>query len=581
MIYMNHCCFGFTSNFSVKTESRMHGFCGFSMFVMKLPNNIILNLSKSIHIIMKIIRKLLRSLGVNSIQKQLLLLNIILVISGCSAMAIIYYGMTADASTINIAGRQRMLSQRVAKEVLLVNTDIGKVNELNQTIDLFETSMNKLLKGDESFGVSKPMTDEISQQLDRVNGLWTEYRNGILELAKKSSLDNQNSLIEELYHRSPIILKEMNKAVMMMESASKQRVKDNMLLTLGLILILMTLSSTIYFYVSRFLMKPLMPLRVALKAFANGDLNKPLPSNSSQDEIGALYTDYNEARIGVAEILAKIINTCEHLNSSSNTLKNAALENAKGMSAQYQEIELISTAMNEITLTIQEVAQSSANALENTSIAEQEVSSGRLVMGKTATIVNDLNQQVQSAAGVINMLNDDSMKIDKVLEVINEIADQTNLLALNAAIEAARAGEAGRGFAVVADEVRGLAARTGNSTSEIRVMVDQLQLQATKAVDVMADGQKQAISGVEHVKQADAALERIENSVAVINEMNAHIASATKEESIVAEDMNQRIVHVAETSSRTRNNATNNQQLAEQLSIVGSELSSDTARFQL
>ena len=530
---------------------------------------------------MKIIRELLRSLGVQSIQKQLLLLNIILVIAGCSAMAIIYYGMTADASTINIAGRQRMLSQRVAKEALLVNTDIGKINELNQTIDLFETSMNMLLKGDENFGVSKPMTDEINQQLDRVNGLWTEYRNGILELAEKSHLDNQNLLIEELYHRSPIILKEMNTAVMMMESASKQRVKDNMLLTLGLILILMALSSIIYFYVSRFLMKPLMPLRVALKAFANGDLTKPLPSNSSQDEIGALYTDYNEARIGVAEILAKIINSCEHLNSSSNTLKNAALENAKGMSEQYQEIELISTAMNEITLTIQEVAQSSANALENTSTAEQEVSSGRLVMGKTATIVNDLNQQVQSAAGVINTLNDDSMKIDKVLEVINEIADQTNLLALNAAIEAARAGEAGRGFAVVADEVRGLAARTGNSTSEIRVMVDQLQLQATKAVDVMADGQKQAISGVEHVQQADEALARIENSVAVINEMNAHIAAATKEESIVAEDMNQRIVHVADTSSKTRNNATNNQQLAEQLSIVGSELSSDTARFQL
>ncbi|MCG7587349.1 methyl-accepting chemotaxis protein [Photobacterium sp. OFAV2-7] len=195
--------------------------------------------------------------------------------------------------------------------------------------------------------------------------------------------------------------------------------------------------------------------------------------------------------------------------------------------------------------------------------------------------IDEINQQVQSVGTVINTLNADSMGISKVLEVINDIAEQTNLLALNAAIEAARAGEAGRGFAVVADEVRGLAARTANSTSEIQQMVEKLQKQAHQAVDVIGAGQQQAAAGVEHMKQADEALERIVEAVAAINEMNAHIATATREESDVADDMNQRIVHVADTSHKTRDNATNNQQLADHLSEVGQQLSNYTERFHI
>ncbi|MGF1765557.1 methyl-accepting chemotaxis protein [Aliivibrio kagoshimensis] len=530
---------------------------------------------------MKVIRNILITLGFKSIQNQILLLNIILVIAGCSAMTTIYVGMSADASTINMAGRQRMLSQRIAKEALLVSVDIDRVDAVKKTIILFEKSMDMLTHGDDTSGISSPMSPEIKLQLEKVNGLWVDYRQGILALISVTENKEQHSLIIDLDRRSPIILKEMNKAVVMMESSSNQNVKDNMILTLGLILTLMLLSTIIYFYVSRFLMKPLLPLREALNAFSEGDLTKPLPLTNNADEIGALYTDYNEARAGFSAILSNVIHSSEHVSSSSESLKNAALENAEGMGKQYQEIELISTAMNQITLTIQEVANSSANALENTVVAEQEVSKGRSVMRTTAEIINQLNQQVDSASRVINTLNDDSMQINTVLQVINEIAEQTNLLALNAAIEAARAGEAGRGFAVVADEVRALAARTGNSTCEIKVMVENLQRQALKAVDVINEGQKQAIIGVEHVQQADEALEQIVQSVSVINDMNAQIATATKEESIVAEDMNQRIVHVAETSSKTKNNATNNQLLAKNLAEVGKELNSYTVRFKL
>ncbi|GAB3525390.1 methyl-accepting chemotaxis protein [Photobacterium alginatilyticum] len=534
---------------------------------------------------MKIIRKLLQTIGLKSIQAQLLLLSVILVLSGFSAMGIIYYGMEADAATINVAGRQRMLSQRVAKEVLLVQSGMEQQEGVNKTIKLFESSMNVLRNGDKEQGISAPKTPEIEAQLSKVNELWLEYRAGIQKLLQidESQLRSEENatLIRELYQRSPVILKEMNTAVKMMETASNTSVTVNMQITLGLILVLMLLSGSLYLYVHEYLMKPLLPLREALQLFAKGDLTKPLPSDDSGDEIGALYTDYNEARWGVASMMGSVIKSSEQLSVSSLQLKKAATENASGMQQQYQEIEMISTAMNEISATIQEVASSSANASEYTNRAEQEANRGRTVMLEATGTIDELNQQVQSVGTVINTLNADSMGISKVLEVINDIAEQTNLLALNAAIEAARAGEAGRGFAVVADEVRGLAARTANSTSEIQQMVEKLQKQAHQAVDVIGAGQQQAAAGVEHMKQADEALERIVEAVAAINEMNAHIATATREESDVADDMNQRIVHVADTSHKTRDNATNNQQLADHLSEVGQQLSNYTERFHI
>ena len=251
------------------------------------------------------------------------------------------------------------------------------------------------------------------------------------------------------------------------------------------------------------------------------------------------------------------------------------------MEQQYQDVELISTAMNQMTATIQEVAESSSSASEYTENADQEASSGRQVMNSAASTIQKLNQQVQSVGGVIHALDNDSKEISTVLDVINGIAEQTNLLALNAAIEAARAGEAGRGFAVVADEVRGLAARTAQSTSEIQQMIEKLQRQTQEAVSSIQAGQEQAAIGVEQVQQADSALGRIVEAVVAINEMNAHIARASKEQSGVAEEMNERIVQVATVAQNTRDKAANNSQLADGLSQMSEKLRDDTSSFTI
>lgn len=534
---------------------------------------------------MKVIRTTFKMMGLKSIHSQLLTLNIILVLSGFSAMAVIYNGMHGDATTINIAGRQRMLSQRVAKEVLLVQFGMEKSTTVNQTLELFESSMQMLLIGDKKRGISPPMNSEIKVLLGEVDNLWREYRNGVEQLLLLSEQDfnkvKQTKLIEALHQRSSIILKEMNRAVLMIEAKSNSNVEDNIQFILGLNSFLMLLSGILYLYVHQYLMIPLLPLREALQMLAKGHFTKQLPTNDNDDEIGALYRDYNNARHDIVKMLSNVIKSSEQLGVSSIQLKGASIDNAIDMEQQYQEIELLSTAMNEITATIQDVANSSANASENTERAEQEANLGRKVMGDAAKTINKLNQQVQSAGTVIHTLDADSNEISKVLDVINSIAEQTNLLALNAAIEAARAGNAGRGFAVVADEVRGLAARTAKSTNEIQLLIEKFQGQAKQAVQAINTGQEQAIIGVEHVQKADQALERIVEAVIVINEMNAHIATASKEEIHVAEDMNQRIVHVAGVSHKTRDNASNNQKLAGNLSEMGEQLRNDTANFHI
>ncbi|WCE32599.1 methyl-accepting chemotaxis protein [Vibrio sp. SCSIO 43137] len=533
---------------------------------------------------MLLVRRVLQLLGLRNIQSQLLLLIMVLFASGLIAMSIIYFGMQADATTINTAGKQRMLSQRVAKEALFIRSGYGNEAAVENSMDQFESAMQWLINGDKSREISAPATEEIKSQLDKVNQLWHLYRDDIrLLISHNQSGDfaQAGDVEKRVFERAPVVLKEMNKAVLMMEAQSNTDVKHNMLLSLLLITSLLFLSGCFYWYVSQFLMNPLLPLREALQKLSKGDLTFYLPADDREDEIGMLYRDYNGVLKDFSTILGNVVRSSEQLSVSSTQLKNAAAANAEGMDSQYREIEMISTAMNEISATIQEVASSSANASDYTDNAQSEATSGRETVKMATCTIDELNQQVQGVGESISILNENSLHISKVLDVINEIAEQTNLLALNAAIEAARAGESGRGFAVVADEVRGLAARTANSTQEIQQMVEKLQNQAKESVSAIQHSQQKAAVGVEHMHQADAALERIVEAVVAINEMNAHIATATKEESDVASDMNERIVHVAETSNTTRENAANNRQLAEHLSEVGTVLRDDTVRFTL
>jgi methyl-accepting chemotaxis protein len=245
------------------------------------------------------------------------------------------------------------------------------------------------------------------------------------------------------------------------------------------------------------------------------------------------------------------------------------------------ETEMVATAMNEMAATAQEVAQNANSAAEAAEGADLEAQKGQQVVTATLREINTLAASVEEAARVIQKLESDSDAIGSVLDVIGNIADQTNLLALNAAIEAARAGEQGRGFAVVADEVRTLASRTQKSTQEIQTMIEQLQSGARNAVAVMAQGTERAKVSVEQATRAGSSLAAITTAVASISDMNMHIARAANQQGEVANEINSNLASITTSVEHTSHSSTQLNSASEELSGLAASLKSLVGHFRI
>ena len=288
-----------------------------------------------------------------------------------------------------------------------------------------------------------------------------------------------------------------------------------------------------------------------LARIAHGDIREDSLDSNRSDEIGQLIRDIQSMKASLQNAIGRVGSATATLNQSVTTIAAVTRETENNMSRQQGEVQQIATAMNEMAATSVEVARNASSASRSVESANEAAFTGKQVVTQTIKRITELADNVEEAAQVLSTLEQNSDDIGSILGVIRGIADQTNLLALNAAIEAARAGEQGRGFAVVADEVRTLASRTQQSTQEINSLIETLQGSSRSAVNVMERGQQQARDAVEQIREAGARLEVITSSVAEIMDMNTQIASASEEQSAVSEEINRNVNNVNDASHKT------------------------------
>ena len=289
-------------------------------------------------------------------------------------------------------------------------------------------------------------------------------------------------------------------------------------------------------------------------AQGEGDLTRRLTSDRA-DELGSIAKGFNTFLAKLQAMITQVVTSVQSVSDSSEHTADIAIRTNTGVHKQMAEIDQVATAVQEMTATAQDVARNATQAAQAASHADQAASQGMQIVRDTSNSIGALAVEIGRAVGVVQTLAKDSENINAILTAIRGIAEQTNLLALNAAIEAARAGEQGRGFAVVADEVRNLAQKTQKATEEIQAMIQQLQQGTRDVVRVMEDSQNRTDESVLHASKAAEALETITQAVSVINDMNTQIASAAEEQSAVADDINRNVINIGQVANEVAGGA--------------------------
>ncbi|MDC3739332.1 methyl-accepting chemotaxis protein [Pseudomonas syringae pv. syringae] len=325
---------------------------------------------------------------------------------------------------------------------------------------------------------------------------------------------------------------------------------------------------------------PIATALLAAETIAQGNLTKPISIDGS-DEAGRLLLAMKTMQDKLRDTLQGISGSATQLASAAEELNAVTDESARGLVQQNDEIEQAATAVNQMTSAVEEVARNATSTSQASRSAATSAGDGRDLVQETVSAIERMSGDVQGTAELIISLANESRDIGKVLDVIRGLADQTNLLALNAAIEAARAGEAGRGFAVVADEVRALAHRTQQSTSEIERMISSIQTGTEQAVSSMRNSTERAESTLNIAKGAGQALNTINSAVEEINERNMVIASAAEEQAQVAREVDRNLVNIRDLSAQSTNGANQTSAASTELSRLAIDLNGMVARFAL
>lgn len=352
--------------------------------------------------------------------------------------------------------------------------------------------------------------------------------------------------------------------------------------TAGVWAVIVVLMGVLIFLIQRSITRPLTSTVRAMASIASGeaDLTHRLDT-SGRDELSELGRHFNRFSEHLGELIRQLLTAAHSLDRHSGELGAIAAQSQRHSDTQTQQMDMLATAINEVTHAIQDVARHAEQASGEVQSAERRADQGQVSIQTSLHQTEGLSDTILQAAQVIESLAQESTQIGTVLDVIRSIADQTNLLALNAAIEAARAGEQGRGFAVVADEVRLLAQRTQKSTQEIHAMIERLQANSGAAVRVIQESRQASQHTIEQAGQASDSLEQINQTLRNLAAVNASIASATLQQSHVVEEINQSVVQVAGLAQTNATASVQTSQASQQLRGIADQLGHLLGQFKV
>lgn len=454
-----------------------------------------------------------------------------------------------------------------------------QMDERNAQIDKIRDAYRQLVEGPQE-----------QAAFDRYNQLLGQYRQleaRMRSLSQANRVEELQSLINrELFENAEQINQAMADLVRINTEQTRatnakaaSQYDAAFALVIGLLVTATVLTLLCAFLLTRSIVKPIDEALKAAEQVADGDLTQVIRAEGS-DEAARLLRAMARMQDKLRDTLQLIAGSATQLASAAEELNCVTDESARGLQQQNNEIEQAATAVTEMTSAVEEVARNAVSTSEASSEASRSAGDGRDLVLETVGAIERMSSDVQATATLVTRLASQSRDIGKVLDVIRGLADQTNLLALNAAIEAARAGEAGRGFAVVADEVRALAHRTQQSTSEIERMIASIQGGTEEAVTSMRTSTERAESTLNIARGAGLALDSIASAVSQINERNLVIASAAEEQAQVAREVDRNLVNINDLSVQSATGAHQTSVASADLSRLAVDLNGLVARFR-
>ncbi|MCE0778309.1 methyl-accepting chemotaxis protein [Pseudomonas sp. NMI542_15] len=486
--------------------------------------------------------------------------------------------MPADSQQSGVLGLMDTLTRQVegANQQSLVPAytftpveDFAKVGD--NALDAAKNSLGQLLAGLAPLGLPRAVSEQPGVELAKYRAALDEYRHAAIRVEQL-----QNN-IENMGNELRAVSLELGKRKV--EQRDSEALAARSLLT-SVALLALAVGVLAAWLITLQITQPLRQTLAVAARIAKGDLSQ-VDAVQRRDEMGQLQTRMREMTLSLRELIGGIDQGVGQLSQAATQLAASSEDTKLRINQQPEETDQVATAMNQMSATVQEVAQNAEQASQAATNADQQAQMGDQVVSEAIGRIEQLAGQMDHCLAAMQHLAGESQRIGSILDVIKSVSEQTNLLALNAAIEAARAGEAGRGFAVVADEVRGLAQRTSTATEEIGQLIDSLHSGTDDVTRLLDSSKRLTEQSVALSRRAGQALSQITDTVSSIQGMNQQIATASEEQSVVAEQINRSVINVRDVSDQTSAASEQTAASSGELEQLGQQLRGMVGRFNL